>query len=1301
MSKRLLRICLLTLVIAGLTVQFAANIALGLILKEVFAIGTDCEVQLRNPRVYFYPLSASVTDALIRHRTEPLDHGFRAKKISIRLDFWRLLHKEIRLDNLILDGASVNSVGTDTGFINTMAFLFPPKKEPPPNPAPPTKIEQWLKSWAFHVTTITIRSDRKPDRLRIGFHGENFVWDFVKFQFNEQDYDPAKPYDVTVEAENFRYTPENGPLLALGGVNAGGEIGLGRLLIKDGSIGTLSTGESITKASGSILLKTPGKYDLRFASVLHEPYLKELLAGLAISPRNMPQNVNMTSSLTGSYLQPEIGGDAEIGFGASALLPGREGCGIQSVKAGFELSTDHFVLHNFQIEDLSSGGELEVQLKGARNVRGSVSLALDRGKRWMKSCLLGENESGQVLGALGSAIADSQTDLTVGGTLTPLAIESQIESDISVKDRNLQTKLSATVGVDEKEFRVRLNEHGVVPQIQPVSDAASTGRSQTKFALAVNSNIQAELSYKRNSSELEVKKLQLVRYPVSRLLARLGPFLADETFQKLSAAATDQSLLDLVGSGTIDFDGLSSKLEGRLQATALSLMGAPVSAVTVPFTLKGKQLAIDSAQAELLAGRVRASLDADLGEPIGSKTISGNIQAEGLDLFAMPIFSDPALSERAALSRAVVNGGVRIGGAVGNPEYNGELRLEVTKPSAADATKLSVFKITGDASGESVQASLLDGAGDLQLTLPKRTAKNEPLKVMLSTRDLPLDYFFPTDPDSEDAPSEPSSLSGVVQYTGPRDDPLSGNGTVEITKLQLVQPGLHLSQSGNLLAEVRNGRLDFKNVRFNAEGKELLLSGSVDRQVGWRAGLHGAWDLGIFVVGLDALEQASGDVNLDLAINGPLFHPAISGPLTIKNASVSFPLGRTIVGVSDGALHGEFTGENFEISNISARMGGTDIKGSGEVTNVLSSTERRALLSVGFDDVVIEPVDHLTLVLAGMLSLAKAPLDPPVLSGQITVKSALYEDTIKLSQLIRGLTQSILGSSSLKEQGRRSTSDRKRPMQLDLQIKASDNVLVETNFAQAELRGDLRLTGDTKQPLLDGRIEAIDGVFGMQSNEFELISGQLTFSRLQNTLDPHVSLIGETSAVTRTGEEHHIQLLVGGTLTRPDVTFRSDGGLRREEIQALLGLGTNIEPLDFLKGGKRTRSIAELINPTSNVSIEERLEGLTKFSTVQIDTALSPTTGEFVPRLIAKRPLAKGLDLDIQSELAGNQISSMNVEYPLTPYLSLISGWRSSPATENVNKGSGTFSAGIHYRTTFPGLKLLSPTLSRTREEER
>ena len=321
------------------------------------------------------------------------------------------------------------------------------------------------------------------------------------------------------------------------------------------------------------------------------------------------------------------------------------------------------------------------------------------------------------------------------------------------------------------------------------------------------------------------------------------------------------------------------------------------------------------------------------------------------------------------------------------------------------------------------------------------------------------------------------------------------------------------------------------------------------------------------------------------------------------------------------------------------------------------------------------------------------------LAGDITLRTGEYENTVKLSEVLRSLTRMIVGSDSGFSARASRNDDVFSRAKLDVHFRAPGGFLIDTNIAQAELGADLVLGGTLAQPTLDGKVNTIEGNFGLQSNEFEIISGEAYFSQKSQSLDPAISLLGETTVVSRSGEEHHVKLAVTGTLTSPEVGFSSDSGLRREEIQSLVGLGANVEALEFFHGGKKTRSFAELINPNSGASIEERLRGLTKFETVKIDTSLSPTTGEFVPRVVAKRPLIRSADLAIQSELSGRRASSAGVDYELTPYMSFIAGWRTSPITKESSQGTGSFGAGIRYRSTFPGFRLFSPGLDFSRRE--
>ena len=126
----------------------------------------------------------------------------------------------------------------------------------------------------------------------------------------------------------------------------------------------------------------------------------------------------------------------------------------------------------------------------------------------------------------------------------------------------------------------------------------------------------------------------------------------------------------------------------------------------------------------------------------------------------------------------------------------------------------------------------------------------------------------------------------------------------------------------------------------------------------------------------------------------------------------------------------------------------------------------------------------------------------------------------------------------------------------------------------------------------------------------------------------------------------------------------------------------------LLKSNKKETSIVEILNPLSGVSLTDRLSGITGFSEVKVETSVSSNTGDFAPKVIATKPLVGEMDLSLESEISGKQISSVNVEYPITNKLSVSSGWKSSPSTTDVDSGSGTFGFGFNFKSTFPGLSI-------------
>lgn len=1281
MSKRfLLRffICVLLL----FAIRKSLDLVFGMILEQVFANGTKCEVSLFNPRLSLFPLRGDVDNVIIRHPSEPADAGFRAKHISIRLHFLRMFRKELLLSDLELTGATANSIGTDTGFIQTFAFLFPPKD---PN-APPKEhgaFVRWLQGWDFHVSTIRISSDARHDQLVIGFGGQTFSWDKVDVDFEEQDWDSKKPYNLKATGTNFRLSKPESPRFFLGELNGRGQIGLGKLVLAQASVADPANSQSRAHAAGTIILGAPGKYDLTLAAELQSEYLHNALSELPLREQNLPKSLTFSGELHGEFVDPNLRGTIAVQFDEGTMLSARSECGLKNAAATLDLSPERLRVMEVRIEDIVKTGEVTLELGGQEKVDGELEVTLDRDRRWVKECFIqaaAKNDPG-VERAIGESLADSFTRVTISGGLQPRDLLFDIQSDISLRDRSVQTKLTATARLDDKALDVKVNETGSVPQIQVEKSAPAAGgdepERQTTFRRVEHSNIGVDARLDIETGKVELRTVEVQSFPTQRLLARFSPFLSAEAYRRIRAFPAETSRVDVRLQGSFSPDGASTSVGGKVSVTDLDLFGIPTERVSIPVHIEKTKFGVKAASVETLEGALRANVEGDLG----TGEVRGDLVADGVELSSLPGWKQASTDWR-----TLIAGSLELAGTFSRPEYRGRLELETARKGEANTIRRSTVEIKGNDAQLDVKGRLL-GSADLQLSYPFQDSAGGQMELVLTARDFPLDYALGEIHD----PVE-STVTGTFRFRGPRKDPLLGEGLVQVQKLRFVSGKLVVVEDGPLEATLRGERLSFTRVHVKAGDRAVALSGYVDQREGWQASLDGAWELGTFVPSYELIEQVSGDLSVNIDVRGPLRSPTLSGPVTLEHASVTFPLGLTIVGVSDLRAEAIFDGDALNIREISGSVGGAPLSGHGEIRKLFDSDERALRANVEFRNVTVEPVEHLTAELDGQLELSQQGTDVPTLSGDLLVRSGQYENIIKLGQVVSAATRVIRGRS---DTAARTVRREGEGMRFDLAMRAPSGFLVETNVVEAELRSDMRLTGTLASPKLEGKIEAVEGSFGLQANEFDLVSGRLLFSPTATSLDPRLYILGESTAVSRSGEEHHVRLTISGTLTQPEVSFSSDSGLRQEEILAMVGFGASIQPFEILRGGRRTKSFAELVNPTTGASLGDRLSGLTKFSSVQIDTGLSPTTGEFVPRLIAKRPLVRGVDLELKSELSGNQASSVDLDYPLTPYLSIIGGWRTRPVTTDASTSSGSFSVGLHYRSTFPGFRLFSPELRR------
>ncbi len=1296
------------LVLVGLLVagRFASNYALGAILKEVFARGTGCEVTVASSKMSFFPIAGELTGVKIRHASEPLDGGFSAERISIRFHFLRALHKELRLSDLVLEGARVSSQGEDTGFRNTLAFLFPRDKGLPKPAAPPSRLRRLIGGWDFHVTDITISTAPKSARgFVFGESRLDAVADSVNMKFVEQNSDSKKPYDLTLDATGLNVDLPTGAHIPLGLVEGEGTIGLGKVLIARAVARNVTqltnAGEaSVLSINGELGLKGEGSYGLHFDTTISSAVLNSVLGGTA---HEIPGDIKALGALTGDFSNPRVTADTEFVFLPDVKIPIRPECRIKRVAGTVSIDGKQLDIEKLSLDDVGRDGTVKLTLAPPFNFEAKVETVLTKSGAFVTSCLgssaaaekMSAEAGADVSRALVSfheALADSSSKLTAQGTLEPLALKGSVVSEMHTTDLRAHSALKADVELANSLFTISLSERGVNPQITAADDSADI--AGTRFALAPGTEVDLAASYQLSSQVLDVTKLRISKYPTPRMLARFAPFIPRATYDALRDLVRRESLIDLdakVRRAPVAAGGQALAGSGTLKLSELAAGSMSGVALTVPFSLEGSSVSWKSATLAADAGQIVSAGSYDLKTGISAQAKLDAVALEGIADWHS-VF--PNL-------RGTLSGTATVKGLPAQLSYEAALSTNIYHRQIASSRRTSNFAVKGDLTALAVTGQLFDGTASLEVKLPLTGAKEGRVDLKLLTHEMPLDFLVSAPPASENttlaSSRQPASatLTSTLIYSGPLSAPLLGQGSIVVDKFAVLRNDLRIRHDLPLRVTINNGRLTFDDVTLFAQDRALTVQGWVDHRSGWASTVRGRWGLSALLPAFDGVESISGGLEVNLSVSGPWNNPQVEGPISISRGSLAVPVGDTIIGITDGQVEARFQGDVLSITSISGQLGGGTIAGEGTIRSPFSDA-RDVSLALRFSEAAFEPIDNLSLSCTGGLSFTQSGETPGRIVGDIEIQSALYEDTISLARVLRAITNTITSVGSARPGAARASRDSESgsEVEVELRVHADNNLIVETSFAQAELRADLNISGTAGTPVLEGKIEALDGVFGMQANEFQIVNAEAVFSKRGESLNPRLSILGESSVSTPEGDEHRIRLNISGTLTEPDIKFSSDSGLPQDKIITLFGLGASLDQV-VSRRDRRQKSIVELLNPTSDVTLRDRLSGLTGFSEVQVDTSLSPGTGEFVPRVIARRPLVGELDLLISSELSGNQVSTFNVDYALSTYLSFITGWRTSSVTQNVGNSSGTYNLGLRYRRTFPGVRLFPRSFSR------
>ena len=139
---------------------------------------------------------------------------------------------------------------------------------------------------------------------------------------------------------------------------------------------------------------------------------------------------------------------------------------------------------------------------------------------------------------------------------------------------------------------------------------------------------------------------------------------------------------------------------------------------------------------------------------------------------------------------------------------------------------------------------------------------------------------------------------------------------------------------------------------------------------------------------------------------------------------------------------------------------------------------------------------------------------------------------------------------------------------LDIAITVPGRLFVRGRGVDAEVAGDLRLTGTTADIRSNGAFRLVRGRVEVLGKRFDLTEGQVD---LRGRLDPYLRFVATSS--TRDGTA---SIVIDGFASAPEVSFRSSPERPEDEVLALLFFGRNLSQLSTFQTLQLASAVATL-----------------------------------------------------------------------------------------------------------------------------
>lgn len=454
-------------------------------------------------------------------------------------------------------------------------------------------------------------------------------------------------------------------------------------------------------------------------------------------------------------------------------------------------------------------------------------------------------------------------------------------------------------------------------------------------------------------------------------------------------------------------------------------------------------------------------------------------------------------------------------------------------------------------------------------------------------------------------------------------------------------PSLDISARG----EARGERASLDATIAGGRTIALTVSGSVPMTATGALDLamRGALDAGLANAQLAGSGQRlTGRIAIDGALRGTATRPDIQGAATLSSGSFSDPLN----GIAFTAIEGRATGRGTDIfvERLTARAknGGT-VSLAGRVSadplrNFPADFRLSARNAELVSSDVMQLIASLDLAVSGPLATT------PRLSGRIDVATIEVRvpdrlpsnaEPLRDARHVGAPPQTRARLAQIARQRAAASTRGRAPFNatLDVVLDAPGRVFVRGRGIDAELGGQLRLAGTTRDMRANGAFEMRRGRLSLLTQRLDFTRGRVTFAG--GDLVPDLDLVAETRATDITAT-----IAVTGRATQPEFTLSSTPSLPQDEVLSRLLFQRAAAGLSPFQAVQLAQAVAVLSGGSGGDAFEATRRAL------GVDN-LDVTTGAAGPAVGVSRAINERVRIGVRTG-ARPETSAVGVDIDLT-----------------------------------------------------